>query len=595
MAHKAKNPKSAIRLGVGLLAILAIPIIIYISFRARYDQLIFPQTFIGTMPVTGLSEKQAEAKQIEAINKFVEGKKLTILVEGKEWELPLTVIRPQYNPTETAFAAYASGRTGTIEEQLRNQWQNFNQGVTIVPRVTLDEEALEMWLATLAAQLTTPPIPPHIAVTDGRQKTPTVKVVPGQDGRVLETETIKAMVRERVINWNNEPIQAQVSTVAVIKDPQILEEAKQTAEKLLTKELKLTVDDPYVVSEWQLKGPEMIDLIEIGNGFDQNKIRTYLSAAAEGINREPTNAKFNFNANANKVEEFVAAKNGLNLDVEKSTATVNEALMTLTQGGEATQTALAVTITKPTISMENANDLGIKELLGRGTSTYKGSIPTRVHNVGLAATRINGSLVPPGETFSFNEAVGEVSSQTGYQQAYVIKNGRTQLGDGGGVCQDSTTVFRAALNAGLPISERKAHAYRVGYYEQDTKAGIDATVYAPSPDLKFINDTPAHLLIQAKADEPNRALTVEIYGTSDGRTSEIKNHVVWDITPPPPDVYIDDPTMKAGQVKQVDWKAGGAKAKFDYLVRRNGEVIMEKTFYSTYKPWAAVFMRGTAP
>jgi vancomycin resistance protein YoaR len=216
-----------------------------------------------------------------------------------------------------------------------------------------------------------------------------------------------------------------------------------------------------------------------------------------------------------------------------------------------------------------------------------------VHNIELAAARLNGVLIKPGEEFSFNAAVGEVSAATGYQAAYIIQNGRTQLGDGGGLCQDSTTVFRAALDSGLPITVRRGHSYRVGYYEQNAKAGLDATVYSPSTDLKFINDTPAHILIQTEVDSPNRTLKVYFYGTSDGRKATIKDHVVWGITPAPPDVYQDDPTLPVGTVKQVDWKAQGAKAQFVYVVERGGEIIFEKTFTTIYQPWAAVFLRGT--
>jgi vancomycin resistance protein YoaR len=102
-------------------------------------------------------------------------------------------------------------------------------------------------------------------------------------------------------------------------------------------------------------------------------------------------------------------------------------------------------------------------------------------------------------------------------------------------------------------------------------------------------------LIQVIADSANRHLVVEIYGTNDGRESTISNHVVWDVTPPPPDVYVDDATLAPGTVRQVDWKAWGAKAKFDYMVERDGEIIYEKTFYSTFKPWSAKFLRGTGP
>ncbi len=254
---------------------------------------------------------------------------------------------------------------------------------------------------------------------------------------------------------------------------------------------------------------------------------------------------------------------------------------------------LVVDSIDPSITTDRVNSFGITELLGRGYSIFSGSIPGRVHNIVLAASRINGVLVKPGDTFSFNDTVGDISAATGYQSAYIIKDGRTILGDGGGVCQVSTTLFRVALAAGLPVVERHAHAYRVHFYEDGGfRPGLDATVYAPNYDLKFKNDTQSYILVQAKPDTRKQTLTFELYGTSDGRVSQILNHKVWDMKPPPPDLYQDDPTLAPGVTKQVDWKASGAKASFDYIVRRNGEILTEKTFFSNFRPWQAVYLRG---
>lgn len=168
------------------------------------------------------------------------------------------------------------------------------------------------------------------------------------------------------------------------------------------------------------------------------------------------------------------------------------------------------------------------------------------------------------------------------------------MGDGGGVCQVSTTLFRALLAAGLPISERRAHAYRVGYYEQDSPPGLDATVYDPSPDLKFKNDTPSYLLIQTKVDTSVPSLVFEIYGNSDGRVATISKPIISEVVAPAEDLYQDDPTLKQGIIKQTEHKAWGAKVTFKYEVVRDGVVIYQKTFVSTYHPWQAVYLRGTA-
>ena len=254
---------------------------------------------------------------------------------------------------------------------------------------------------------------------------------------------------------------------------------------------------------------------------------------------------------------------------------------------------ISVKRTPPELTTDKVNDLGIKELIGRGTSRFRGSIPSRVHNIQLASAKLNGVLIKPGDTFSFNDALGDVSKFTGYQEAYVIREGKTVLGDGGGVCQVSTTFFRAALNSGLPILERQAHAYRVGYYEQDTSPGLDATVYGPTPDLRIKNDTPAHILIQAKVNTKTSSLVFEFYGTGDGRTATTSKPVVANVVLAGEDVYIDDPTLPAGTVKQTEHRANGAKVTFNYLVQRGGETIYKKTFTSNYRPWQAVYLRGT--
>ncbi|MCL5935535.1 MAG: VanW family protein, partial [Firmicutes bacterium] len=188
--------------------------------------------------------------------------------------------------------------------------------------------------------------------------------------------------------------------------------------------------------------------------------------------------------------------------------------------------------------------------------------------------------------------VGEVSAATGYKQAYVIKSGRTVLDDGGGVCQVSTTLFRAALKAGLPIPERTGHAYRVGYYEQGGfPPGMDATVFAPSVDLKFKNDTPNYLLLQAYTVANN--LYIDIYGTSDGRVTSLSAPKVTNQTPPPPDLHQDDPTLPRGTVQQVDWAAWGANVSFTRKVTRGDETLVSETWNTSYRPWQAVYLVGT--
>jgi vancomycin resistance protein YoaR len=304
-----------------------------------------------------------------------------------------------------------------------------------------------------------------------------------------------------------------------------------------------------------------------------------------------------FAFSAGKVTSFKPSANGVRVNREKTTAIFRTVLSAIAVTPKSlSEIPVTLDTVYPKISTHNANSFGIKELIGKGYSEFAGSIPGRIHNVALAASRFNGVLIAPGEILSFNKTLGDVSAATGYQQAYIIKEGRTVLGDGGGVCQVSTTLFRAAMDAGLPIVERHAHAYRVHYYEEGGfKPGMDATVFDPTDDLKITNDTRAYILVQTKTDLDNLNLEFDLYGATDGRKSQISNQKLWDITPPPPDLYQDDPTLKVGVVKQVDFSAWGAKASFDYKVTRNNQILQSTTFFSDYRPWQAIYLKGIQP
>lgn len=325
--------------------------------------------------------------------------------------------------------------------------------------------------------------------------------------------------------------------------------------------------------------------------YSEDKLDKKLEEFYKLVNKEPVEAVFNFQDG--RVAEFRPSEDGRQINKQELSSQILTKGPMATLGNQTIIISVPVKTLPPTLTTEKVNKMGIKELIGVGTSTYHHSIESRIYNVSLGASRVNGALIAPGETFSFAKTVGDVSSLTGYKQAYVISGGKTVLGDGGGICQVSTTLFRAALNAGLPIVERHPHAYRVSYYEQDSSPGIDATVYVPSVDFKFKNDTGHHILIQSILDPEELRLTFMIYGTSDGRVSEVTEPIITNQSPAPETKYEDDPSLPAGTLKQVDFAAAGARTEFSRTVTRDGEVIINDKFVSNYRPWQAVFLRGT--
>jgi len=583
--------KSVVGFAVGgCIGLFLLGVVLIVSFFITNRNRIYPGIMIGPVMVGGLTKTEADQLLTQSITSYQQRWPVVFKTDTKQVPVSLSREAVIYQVDSSVKSAFAFGR-GLSLTHLTELTQLPRGTVSLPLQTTIQTDWLDDVGASTSAQVDTPSIPPRLEISNG-----VAVVVPGQAGIELHQGQWKQRIQRSLEQLTLPDPVLEMETVNPTVSEQQANQAVERANILLKTELTLSLDSDELLSKtWKLSGTDLVGFVQFGDGFHQQKLTDYVIGVAEAVNREPKDAKFQFDETTGKVKEFVAPEKGLVVHVEETVKKIEAALLTLVQGEKIDSVSLVIQEQEPTVTLSEVNRLGLKERLGVGTSTYKGSIPGRVYNVELASTRLNGTLVKPGELFSFNAAVGDVSAATGYQPAYIIRNGRTELGDGGGLCQDSTTMFRAALDAGLPIVSRKGHAYRVGYYEQDSKPGFDATVFSPSTDLTFTNDTPAYLLIQTSFDSAARKLTYVIYGTSDGRKSTIKDYAIWDITPPPPDVYQDDPTLPVGTVKQVDWKAIGSKTKFTYIVERQDQIIFEKTFVTNYQPWASVYLRGTRP
>jgi vancomycin resistance protein YoaR len=170
-----------------------------------------------------------------------------------------------------------------------------------------------------------------------------------------------------------------------------------------------------------------------------------------------------------------------------------------------------------------------------------------------------------------------------------IMGNKTVPQDGGGLCQIGTTMFRAALASGFPITARQAHSYRVMYYEP---AGTDATIYQPWPDLRFVNDSPNYILIQTHVS--GNDLYFDFWGTKDGRVVEQTDPTIYNIVKPEPTKTVETLSLKPGEKKCTERAHNGADAFFDYKVTYPDGTIKEKRFKSHYVPWREVCLIGVA-
>ena len=499
---------------------------------------IYPGITVAGYSISGMSSQEA-AKFLS--NKIHVPSEISLSSQGQSFTFPLSGI-VSYDYAQTALAAYNIDRTGNIVwdfyQRLISPFRKTDLGL----RVNIDENKLQENISVIASQVSIPPVEPSLKI-----KGEEIIVDRGKAGVDVDNQALRIKVGQNLSFAKNDSITIPlVNTDHTLTDKEI-SQVKSRAEKLIGKALNLK----FEYQTYSFKTNDLLNFLDPKGEFNKDEVVKKVKSISSEVNRDPQNPVFNFENG--KVNEFKPSKDGVKVKEDLLAEMFLGNLRTLeTSDQKSISLDIPIILTPPKIKTADVNNLGIKELLGRGSSRFTGSIASRIHNISLSSSKFKGVLVAPGETFSFNDVLGDVSKYTGYQQAFVIKEGRTVLGDGGGVCQVSSTLFRAALAAGLPIIERKAHSYRVGYYEQDSPPGFDATVYAPTSDLKFKNDTPNYLLIQSYVDPKKYSLVFEIYGTSDGRVATTTKPIISDQTLPPQDLYQDDPTLPAGKIKQIE-------------------------------------------
>src|SRR3990172_2642074 len=540
---------------------------------------------VGRVEVGGMKTEEARAKILNQLRVS----QIEVVWGTTKTVIPANRIGLLYEPDRSWQKAVSLGHDKGILVNWSTRGRALRWGMVVDPVFTLDENRLAGEIASIASYINIPAVEPEIQIeTFG--KTKRVNVSLGENGQEVDEQKLISRVRAVVAAGDNEEIEIPIVRIT----PKLSDDEAKTvltrAEKIVDRMVEVKFDE--LALKWDIGDEELTKWIDAGGGWKRPLIELWGQQLAQNVDRPAQNAQLHF-VRPGRVEEFKPGRDGDRVDQLGLTANIEAALTRLLSGSPKEVVDFPVERTTPEVKTGDANNLGIKKLIGPGESWFVGSITNRIYNLQKAAAEINGVLVAPGETFSFNQTVGDISSATGYRQAYIIKEGRTILGDGGGVCQVSSTLFRAVLSAGLPIEARTAHAFRVSYYEVKYQPGFDATVFQPEPDFKFRNDTQGHILIQTVYDEKTKYLAFEIYGTSDGRKVEISKARIWDVVAPPPDLYQDDPTLEVGVVREVDHKAWGAKVAFDWKVTRGEEMLQERTFYSNYRPWQAVFLRGT--
>jgi vancomycin resistance protein YoaR len=484
---------------------------------------------------------------------------------------------------KTLNEAFLIGRKGNFWQRIISQWNLRRNPYFLKPSYRLNEEELLNILRENFQDLEEPAQEAKLVLDENYQ----FKIKPEKYGYTFDYQgAIKSLKK----NLDLLALRA-VDLDLIIDEPKI---KKTAAENLLERAYEILNLAPltleYNDKKWKVDKEELAKWLEFGFEekqdrvfltFEKKEITKFIESLALEINIPPQEARFQMKEG--RVVEFQTSREGLVLEIDKNIKKIVEEVLEKNNS----EIKLIVEKVEPSIKTEEVNTFGIKELIGRGESNFAGSPKNRRHNIKIGAEKLNGLLIRPGEEFSLLKALGKTDAEAGYLPELVIKGNKTIPEYGGGLCQIATTTFRVALAAGLPILERQPHSYRVSYYEP---AGMDATIYNPHPDLRFLNDTGNWILFQTKILGDD--LIFEFYGTDDGRKVEISQPKIFNIVKPPPTKIIETKDLPPGQKKCTERAHSGAQAEFTRIITYPDGQIKHELWKSRYKPWQAVCLVG---
>ncbi|HZJ21981.1 MAG TPA: VanW family protein [Anaerolineales bacterium] len=569
-----------------------------LGYQLLYAGRIFPGVSVAGVDLSGLTPSDAAVKLNQTLAYPINGK--ILFRDGeKAWVATPAQLGMVFDPSSSAVTAYDLGRRGGLFGALSGQIRAGGAGVNVPPVIIFDQRVAFQYLSQISSQVNQPTVEASLKL-EGTN----VVAQPGQVGRELKIDATLIYLGSQLQTFTDGEVPLVVQEV----QPQILDVSGQAdvARQILSQPLTLVIPNatstdpgPYVYNVEVLANILAVqpvkngDQISVQVGLNPTALRDMLVPVKSQVDRLPANAKFIFNDETRQLDLMEDSKIGRTLEMEASVKAINDALLR----GEHTA-SLVINEAQPQVSgSSTAEQLGITQLLLSETSYFFGSSPERIQNIEAAAARFHGVLVAPGETFSMGATMGDVSLDNGFAEALIIYGGRTIKGVGGGVCQVSTTLFRAAFNAGFPIVERTPHAYRVSYYERIASggvdprlAGLDATVYFPLVDFKFTNDSPYWILMETYMS--NSSLTWKFYSTSDGRTVTWDTTGVTNVVSAPSPLFEVNNELGKNQMKQVDWAANGADVNVTRTVWRNGAVLFQDNISTHYEPWQAVCEYG---
>jgi vancomycin resistance protein YoaR len=583
--------------------LLVLLLVIFVGIvQMQFGSKILPSVWVGRVNVGSMTRDDAAAALTQAFS-YDKDAVFTFRDGDKFWQFTAGDLGVSLDVDATVDQAISAGHDSNVIFNLVEQASIWFNGRSISPIIRYDQNVAAARLLEIAREINRPAVDATLDI-NGLFVTAT----PGSSGRMVDVPAMLTQLDAVILRMDTGgeiPLMIKES-LPLVWDT---ETAAAKARAAISTSVTLVADNPDgpPLGPWSATPDQIAALLTVEPvyntdgtmtydvGINVNAFRSFLENLAPGLITQPQNARFHFNDDTRQLEVFEPGTNGRSLNVDQTLTRLETAIFSTDVNARQVSMAFNYTLS-PYHEGITAAELGITEMVSQATTFYTGSTQNRINNVIEAAQRFDGLIIAPGEEFSFNTLLGNISPEEGFAEGFVIYGDRTIKGVGGGVCQVSTTVFQAAFYAGFPMTEWHSHGYRVGYYEKGEGMGMDAAIYQGDPtlgeaslDFKFINDTSYHLLIETSIFPADQSVQFRFYSTNPGRQVVKQGPTVSNVLAPRETTYVGNADIGLGQERWVDWPAEGAYVVVTReILDANGQVTRRDDFKRQYAPWGAV-------
>ncbi len=566
---------------IGVVMLIALPILA--DALIHYGK-IHHGVEINDIPVGYLTPSAAEKKVLERMEPVL-GESVIVRYEDKYWELNPSDIKAKLNVAKSVERAYEVGRKGSLGSRLKTRFLSWLSPADSPLICYTDSKLLNSFINGIADEVDKEPRDAGLKI-DGTD----LEIIESQIGIEVKKTNLFSQIRNKVISLGSRKIDLPTSILPAVIVNEDIEEVKIDVIKMLQSSLFLK----YSNECWEVEPEKIGELIAFNkvdktlNGkkevvleanLDKEKTESYIKELTQDISSEAKDARFEI---VSRKVRIISSVDGSEIDTDVAYLEIEKVI----KDSPPREVILKIKTVKPELTTEEAQAMGIKKRVSTFTTKYSPGNAPRVNNVHLLAKVLDGVTVAPGEIFSFNDTAGPRTVEKGYQEAPTIVQGELVSTVGGGVCQVGTTIFNTAFFGGYPIVERSNHSFYISKYP----TGRDATVSYSDPDIRFLNDTSAYILI--KTSYSSSSVTISFYSTDFGIDVSYKTSQFTNVTPYVIE-YIEDPTLLEGEQEIEEQGINGFDVTVYRTVTKDGEIIRKDKFFSRYKPKKAVILIGT--